>query len=98
MSSWERKYRRSAVALRLLPATGMRCPSEEDSVPPFPPTARATLSPTLHHRELPTQSHQRLRGRQAGRAPRRAARAQTAHETKRARLRHPNVSAQRFFQ
>ena len=26
--------RRSAVALRILPATGMRCPSEEDSVPP----------------------------------------------------------------
>jgi hypothetical protein len=25
------------------------------------------LSPTLHHRELPPQSHQRLRGSQAGR-------------------------------
>jgi hypothetical protein len=41
------------------------------------------LSPTLHHRELPPQSHQRLRGRQAGRAPRRAAQAQTAHGAKR---------------
>ena len=58
----------------------------------------ASLDESPKSDELRRLLEQDVDGRQAGRAPPRAARAQTAHETKRARLRHPNVSAQRFFQ